>query len=484
MAKHIELKRIRTNIPFRLDRLPWSPWHVLVVISLGITWILDGLEVTIVGIIGDVLRSPKTLGLSSFEVGFLGTAYLIGAVIGAIIFSYLTDRYGRKRLFMITLGTYVAGTVASAFSWNFISIAIFRTITGLGIGGEYSAINSAIDELIPARVRGWVDLAINGSWWIGTIVGSILSLYILNPAIFPINLGWRLAFFVGASLAFAVLLIRRYLPESPRWLLVHGRIDEAEEIVTQIENKVRDQTGKELEEPQKFLVIHPRDTIGFSDVINTVFKKYPKRAILGLWLMAGQAFLYNAIFFTYALILGKFYGVPADQIGLYIFPFAIGNFFGPLLLGKLFDTLGRKTMISLTYILSGGLLAFTGYLFYLGVLNALTQTIAWVIIFFFASAGASSAYLTVSEVFPLEIRAMAIAVFYAIGTGIGGVMAPSVFGALIGSGLPINLFYGYLLGAGLMAVAGVVELFYGVNAERKSLEEVARPLSEVEEIRE
>ncbi|BCU70113.1 MFS transporter [Stygiolobus caldivivus] len=479
-----ESKKIHTNIPFRLDRLPWSPWHVLVVISLGITWILDGLEVTIVGVIGDVLESPKTLALSSFEVGFLGTAYLIGAVIGAIFFSYLTDRYGRKKLFMITLATYIGGTVASAFSWNFASIALFRTITGLGIGGEYSAINSAIDELIPARVRGHVDLAINGSWWVGTIVGSILSIYLLNPHIFPIDVGWRLAFFVGASLAFAVLLIRRYLPESPRWLLVHGREEEAEAVVSEIENKVRDQTGKELEEPRKYLVITPRESIGFGDVVNTVFKKYPTRTVLGLWLMAGQAFLYNAIFFTYSLILGKFYGIPADQIGLYIFPFAIGNFFGPLLLGRLFDTFGRKAMISLTYILSGALLAVTGYLFYLGVLSALTQTIAWVVIFFFASAGASSAYLTVSEVFPLEIRAMAIAVFYAIGTGIGGVMAPAIFGALIGSGLRINLFYGYLLGAALMAVAGVVEVLYGVNAERKSLEEIAKPLTEVEEIRE
>ncbi|BBG23101.1 MFS transporter [Sulfuracidifex tepidarius] len=471
--------KTKTDIPFRLDRLPWSRWHVLVVVALGITWILDGLEVTIVGVISDVLQKPTTLALSSFEAGFLGTAYLIGAVVGAIVFSYLTDKYGRKRLFMITLGTYIVGTVLSAFSFNFASIAVFRIITGLGIGGEYSAINSAIDELIPARVRGWVDLAINGSWWVGTMVGSALSLYLLNPAFFPIDLGWRLSFAVGASLGLAVLLIRRYLPESPRWLLVHGREEEAKEVVSEIENKVSHQTGKELEEPNKTLEINPIGSVGFGTVFHSVFGRYPKRAVLGLWLMAGQAFLYNAIFFTYALLLSKFYGVPVDQTGLYIFPFAIGNFVGPLLIGKLFDTFGRKPMIAFTYIFSGVLLAITGYLFMIGVLSAITQTLAWVVIFFFASAGASSAYLTVSEVFPLEIRAMAIALFYAVGTAIGGVAAPSIFGALIGSGSPVNVFYGYLVGAILMAAAGVVEIAFGVKAERKSLEEVAAPLSEV-----
>lgn len=472
---------IRTNIPFRLDRLPWSRWHVLVVIALGITWILDGLEVTIVGVIGDVLTRPNTLNLNDVEVGFLGTAYLIGAVIGAVIFSYLTDKYGRKRLFMVSLGTYIAGTLLSAISWNFASIAIFRAITGLGIGGEYSAINSAIDELIPARVRGWVDLAVNGSWWIGTIAGSALSLYLLNPHKFPIDLGWRLAFFLGASLGVAVLLIRRYLPESPRWLLVHGKKEEAEKIVQEIENKVMDQTGKVLQDVKKHITILPREVMGFRSLARTIFSTYPKRTILGLWLMAGQAFLYNAIFFTYALILSKFYNIPTDQIGYYIFPFALGNFLGPLTLGKLFDTLGRKKMITLTYLVSGILLAFTGYLFYLGVLNAATQTIAWVIIFFFASAGASSAYLTVSEVFPVEIRAMAIAFFYAVGTAIGGVMAPAIFGAIIGSGQAFYVFLGYLLGAILMISAGIVEVFYGVNAERKSLEEVARPITAIEE---
>nr|WP_256202754.1 MFS transporter [Sulfuracidifex tepidarius] len=371
------------------------------------------------------------------------------------------------------------GTVLSAFSFNFASIAVFRIITGLGIGGEYSAINSAIDELIPARVRGWVDLAINGSWWVGTMVGSALSLYLLNPAFFPIDLGWRLSFAVGASLGLAVLLIRRYLPESPRWLLVHGREEEAKEVVSEIENKVSHQTGKELEEPNKTLEINPIGSVGFGTVFHSVFGRYPKRAVLGLWLMAGQAFLYNAIFFTYALLLSKFYGVPVDQTGLYIFPFAIGNFVGPLLIGKLFDTFGRKPMIAFTYIFSGVLLAITGYLFMIGVLSAITQTLAWVVIFFFASAGASSAYLTVSEVFPLEIRAMAIALFYAVGTAIGGVAAPSIFGALIGSGSPVNVFYGYLVGAILMAAAGVVEIAFGVKAERKSLEEVAAPLSEV-----
>ncbi len=474
--------KVKTDIPFRLDRLPWSKWHVLVVIALGITWILDGLEVTIVGIISDVLQKPQTLNLTTFEASFLGTAYLIGAVVGAVVFSYLTDKYGRKKLFMVTLGTYILGTVLSAFSFNFLSIAIFRTITGLGIGGEYSAINSAIDELIPARVRGWVDLAINGSWWIGTIVGSGLSIYLLNPSIFPIDLGWRLSFAIGASLGLAVLLIRRYVPESPRWLLVHNRVDEAKKVVEEIEFKVQKLTGKDLEAPRKQIELTPLESVGFGTVFKVLSKKYPRRTALGLWLMAGQAFLYNAIFFTYALLLSKFYGVPPDQTGLYIFPFAIGNFLGPLLLGRLFDSLGRKKMISLTYVLSGALLAFTGYLFMVGLLNALTQTLAWVIIFFFASAGASSAYLTVSEVFPLEVRAMAIAVFYAIGTALGGVAAPSIFGALIASGQAVNVFYGYVVGAVLMAVAGIFELFLGVNAERKSLEEVAPPLSEIMEL--
>ncbi|WP_232463159.1 MFS transporter [Sulfolobus acidocaldarius] len=470
------MRKIRTKIPYRLDRLPWSRWHILVVIALGITWVLDGLEVTIVGVISSVLTRPQTLNLTEFQASFLGTAYILGAVIGAIVFSYLTDKYGRKKLFMVMLGIYVAGTVLSALSWNFLSIALFRTITGLGIGGEYSAINSAIDELIPARVRGWVDLAINGSWWIGTMVGSALSLYLLNPHEFPIDLGWRLSFAVGAILGVSIMLIRRYVPESPRWLLVHGKVEEAEEVVKQIEMKV--QNSKELSEPKKSISITPIGNVGFRLVFKTVFGRYKKRAILGLWLMAGQAFLYNAIFFTYSLILSKFYNVPSDEIGLYIFPFAIGNFTGPLILGRLFDSLGRRKMISLTYIISGSLLAFTGYLFYLGILNAFTQTFAWVIIFFFASAGASSAYLTVSEVFPLEIRAMAIAVFYAIGTGLSS-YAPSFFGYLLGSKQPSDLFIGYLIGALLMIFPGILTIFLGVDAERKSLEEVAKPLSEI-----
>ncbi|WP_287950647.1 MFS transporter [Acidiplasma sp.] len=477
MQQDIQKNELKSRIPFRLDRLPFSRWHVLVVIALGFTWILDGLEVTMVGVIGSVLISPKTLDFTSAEVGFVATAYLIGAVIGSVFFAELTDIHGRKKLFMVTLIVYILGTVFTAFSFNFPSFFLFRFITGLGIGGEYAAINSAIDELMPSKYRGRIDLAINGSWWVGTIVGSIGSLYLLNTSIFPINLGWRLSFAIGAILAIAVLLIRRYVPESPRWLLMHGKLDEAREITTNIEDTVSKSTGKDLEQVSRYITIKPQRRIRAKEIVDTLFKKYPKRTVLGLSLMAGQAFLYNAIFFTYALVLKVFYGIPSDEIGYFIIPFAVGNFVGPLVLGKLFDTRGRKLMISFTYIFSGALLMLTAYLFYIGVLNAVTQTLLWSIIFFFASAGASSAYLTVSEVFPVEMRAMAIAVFYSIGTGIGGVLAPSLFGILIASKSPFSLSMGYLLGASLMVISGIVEIFLGVKAEKKSLEDVARPLT-------
>ncbi len=473
---------VRTNIPARMDRLPWSGWHWLVVISLGITWILDGLEVTIVGAIASVLKEPQTLHLSDVQVSGAGTIYLIGAVLGALFFGRLTDILGRKKLFMITLSVYLIATILTAFSPNFIWFAVCRFLTGAGIGGEYAAINSAIDELIPARARGWTDLAINGTWWVGTAAGAIATVFLLNPHIFSVDLGWRLCFGLGAVLGLAILLVRRYVPESPRWLMMHGRFQEADQVVDMIEREVmKEDRITSLPEPQGSMLIRPQGTVSFGAIARTMFKDYPTRSLLGFSLMVGQAFLYNAIFFTYALVLTTFYHIPAETVGYYIIPFAIGNILGPLTIGRLFDTIGRRQMISFTYIISGVLLTITGWLFVQGYLNAVTQTICWSIIFFFASAGASSAYLTVSEVFPLEVRALAIAFFYAIGTAAGGALAPVIFGILIQTGQPVKVFYGDLFGAALMILAGIVEIFFGVKAERQSLESIARPLSHVEE---
>ena len=476
-----DAKATRTNVPQRMDRLPWSRWHWLVVISLGITWILDGLEVTIVGSISAVLESPHTLALSTVQVSAAGTAYLIGAVLGALFFGRMTDKFGRKRLFMVTLAVYLIATIATAFSFNFIWFMACRFITGSGIGGEYSAINSAIDELIPARVRGHVDLAINGSWWVGTAAGALVTTVLLDPHILPVDLGWRLCFGLGAILGLAILVVRRYVPESPHWLLMHGRFQEADEVVSSIEHEVmKEDHISSLLEPQDSLLIRPLGTVSYRQIARAMLKEYPTRSLLGFALMVGQAFLYNAIFFTYGLVLTTFYHIPASTVGLYIIPFAIGNILGPLTIGRLFDTLGRRKMISFTYIISGVLLTITGWLFLIGVLNAVTQTICWSIIFFFASTGASAAYLTVSEVFPLEVRALAIALFYAIGTGAAS-LSPVIFGILIQSGKPINVFFGLVVGVLLMAGAGVVAIFFAVDAERKSLESVARPLSFVED---
>ncbi len=473
---------VETNIPARMDRLPWSRWHWLVVVALGITWILDGLEVTIVGSVGSVLTQRNTLHLSDTQVGAAGTTYLLGAVLGALFFGRLTDKMGRKKLFMITLGVYLIATVLTAFSFSFWWFALMRFFTGAGIGGEYAAINSAVDELIPARVRGHVDLAINGTWWVGTAFGAIVTVFLLHPP-FPPDVGWRLCFGLGAILGGAILIVRRFVPESPRWLMMHGRFDEANEVVSQIEHEVmKEDHIHSLPEPQGTITMHPRGTVPWIDIFKTMIHTYPTRSILGFSLMVGQAFLYNAIFFTYPLVLTTFYHVSAASVGWYIIPFAIGNIVGPLTIGRLFDTIGRRQMISFTYIISGVLLTITGVMFLHGMLNAVTQTIAWSVIFFFASAGASSAYLTVSEVFPLETRAIAIAIFYAIGTAAGGVLAPVLFGALIGTHRPINVFYGYLLGAFLMIGAGLVEVVFGVAAEGKSLESIATPLSAARDI--
>jgi MFS family permease len=474
---------VESRIPTRMDRLPWARWHWLVIAALGITWILDGLEVTIVGNIAGILVEPDSgLNFTEAQVGLAGGIYIAGACTGALFFSYLTDRFGRKRLFLITLAVYLIFSFLTAFSWNFWSFVVFRFLAGTGIGGEYSAIYSAVDELIPARFRGQVALAISGSYWIGAMLGSGLAIILLNENIIDQYYGWRVAFWLGAFLGICVLLIRRYVPESPRWLLTHSRTEEAEETTDAIEEQVRQQTGRELPPPHgPPIVVEQRKSVGFGIIARAMFQMYPKRTILGLTLMGSQAFLYNAIFFTYALVLTKFYGIEASNVPYYIFPFALGNVLGPWLLGRFFDTIGRVAMISGCYFISGALLAATGYLFYLDILSAVTQTILWVIVFFFASAAASAGYLTVSEVFPMEIRAMAIALFYSIATALGGISGPVIFGQLIGTGNATNLFIAYLVGAGFMIFAAVVELLLGVRAEGQSLENVATPLTAIEE---
>jgi MFS family permease len=467
---------IHTHIPARLDRLPFSRWHWFIVTGLGITWVLDGLEVTLAGTIGGVIKS--SLHMSDSQVGDSATFYLIGAVLGALFFGWLTDRLGRKKLFMVTLAVYLLATAATAFSWNFASYGFFRFFTGFGIGGEYAAINSAIDELIPARVRGRADLIINSTYWLGAAVGSGATIFLLNGAIANLNMAWRYAFGSGALLGVIILVLRKWVPESPRWLVIHGHNDEAEKIVCEVEDHVAKITGERLPTPTEDPVeIHTRTHTTLAEIWQSMMGENRSRSLLGLTLMAAQAFFYNAIFFTYALVLEKFYNIPPIKAGYYILPFALGNVLGPVLIGHLFDTIGRKKMISLTYALSGILLAITGWLFAANLLTAVTQTICWTVIFFIASTAASSAYLTVSEVFPLEVRAMAISIFYAIGTLIGGAGAPALFGALIESNSRLHLVYGYLAAAIFMVVAAIVEITLGVAAEGQSLEKISKPLS-------
>ena len=469
---------IDTDIPARLDRLPWARWHWLVVVALGITWILDGLEVTIVGSLGSVLQEPDTLALRAHDVGLAATAYIAGAITGALFFGRLTDRLGRKKLFLVTLGVYLGATALTALSWSFASFAFFRALTGFGIGGECAAMNSAIDELLPARVRGFADIALNGTYWVGAALGALASAILLDPNVVGHRLGWRLAFGLGAVLGFSILFIRRLLPESPRWLLIHGRRDEAERVVRDIEATVlREDRIAALPPPHGTMRIHVRPHTSIRDVVRTLGGPYRRRTFLGLGLMISQAFFYNAVFFTYALVLATFYGVKPEHIGFYIVPFAAGNFLGPLTIGRLFDSIGRRKMIAGTYAVSAVMLFLTGLLFERGLLTATTQTILWSVIFFVASSAASSAYLTVSEVFPLEIRAMAIAVFYAVGTGVGGLAAPALFGALIETQSRASVFAGYAFGALLMLGGAAVAWFLGVDAERRSLEELQLPIT-------
>ncbi len=446
------------------------------IVALGITWILDGLEVTLAGSVAGALRESPVLRFSASDVGLANSAYLLGAVAGALGFGWLTDRWGRKRLFSITLGTYLVATAGTAFAWDLPSFAVMRLLTGAGIGGEYSAINSAIQELIPARRRGWTDLAINGSFWVGAALASGASIVLLDPRVIAPELGWRLAFFGGAAIGLAILWLRRFVPESPRWLATHGRAREAEEEIDAIERRVMAEGHALPSYPAVERHVQPRRATPMGEVFRTLFRTYPRRAIHCLVLMGAQAFFYNAIFFTYAMMLTDFYAVPSAHVGYYILPFAAGNVLGPLVLGRFFDSWGRRPMIMLTYALSGLLLAATGFAFAEGLLDATTQTLCWSVTFFFASAAASAAYLTAAESFPLEIRALAIAIFYALGTLLGAV-APWVFGLLIESGSRGQVLLGYLFGAALMILAAVVTAFFGTAAERRPLEEVARPLS-------
>ena len=471
---------IETSIPARLDDLRWSGFHTRVVLALGITWILDGLEVTLAGALSGALKESPMLRFSNFEVGFANSAYLAGAVLGALGFGWLTDRIGRKKLFFITLAVYLTATAATALSWSVASYALFRFLTGAGIGGEYTAINSTIQELVPARYRGWTDLVINGSFWIGAAIGATSAIVLLDPALLGPDIGWRLAYFTGAGLGLVVFVMRMWIPESPRWLMIHGRPEQAHAIVDEIEKSATGQLRDRAREDLPKVRLRMRSHTPLREVARTLLATHRQRSLVGLVLMVAQALFYNAIFFTFALVLTDFFGIPASHVGWYILPFAAGNFLGPLLLGRLFDTMGRRTMITLTYGVSGVLLALSGYLFAIGALSAQTQTIAWMVIFFFASPAASAAYLTVSETFPLEVRALAIALFYAIGTGIGGVIGPALFGALIDTGSRTSVFAGYLFGAALMVVAAAVAWRYAVAAERKPLESVARPLAFVE----
>ncbi|HET9719460.1 MAG TPA: MFS transporter [Solirubrobacteraceae bacterium] len=477
MSSTVQTGRIKTKIPARLDRLPWSRWHWMVIIGLGTVWILDGLEVTIVSSISGVIGTKGSgVAISTASVsGLAASLYVAGACAGALFFGQLTDRFGRKKLFMITLGLYLLATALTAVSFTATWFYAFRFLTGFGIGGEYSAINSAIDELIPAKHRGRVDIGINGSYWAGAGGGALLAVLALNNT--ATNVGWRLCFGLGAVLGVAVLIVRRSIPESPRWLFIHGREEEAERIVADIERKVTEQTGQQLPEPEGEMTVRQRRTIPLSLTIRSAFTLYPRRSFLGLALFVGQAFLYNSILFGLGNLLSMYFKISTSNVPYYIAIFAVGNLFGPLLLGRLFDTVGRKPMIAGTYILSGALLVLTAILFRDKVLSAAGLIALLTGLFFFASAGVSGAYLTVSEVFPMETRALCIAVFYAIGTGIGGITGPLVFSKLVSSGSYSQTELAFMIGAVMMIIGGIVELIFGVKAEQQTLEDIAKPLT-------
>jgi len=467
-----------TDVPARMDRLPWDRFHWLIIAALGITWTLDGLEVTLVGSLAGAINESPSLALSPTQVGLTASAYLIGAVIGALVFGWLTDRLGRRKIFFVTVILYMLSSIATGFSWDFWSFAFFRMLTGAGIGGEYAAVNSAIQEMIPARRRGTVDLAVNGTFWAGAALGAGSAVVVLDPNIVDPEIGWRAAFVIGGALALVILLLRRWVPESPRWLMTHGQPGHADRVVAEIEDGVRSRYGKPLPPTEYGPVrLKRRGQATMPEVIDIMLHRQRRRTVLGITLMACQAFCYNAIFFTYALVLTKFYNIPSGEIGWYILPFALGNLMGPLLLGPFFDSIGRRVMITATYAISGILMAISGYAFQQGWMTAWEQTIAWTVIFFFASPAASAAYLTVGESFPLEMRALAIAVFYAFGTAVGGIAGPALFGWLIEGGERTNIAFGFGLAAALMLLAAFTEWKLGFDAERKSLEAVAEPLS-------
>jgi MFS family permease len=470
---------VRSTVPARLDRLPWSRFHWRVVVALGITWTLDGIEITVASTIAEQLRDRHTLGLSASQVGLGASVYLAGEVVGALVFGRLADKLGRRKLFLVTLGIYLLGNALTAVSTGFAFFAVTRFVAGLGIGGEYAAINSAIDELIPSRYRGHTDLAVNGTYWLGAMIGAAANMAFLNTNLLPVNLGWRLALLIGPAIGLVIMPLRRAIPESPRWLLTHGQPEVAEQVVGSIEADLRSQSVElpPVSEDQAIEIVR-RDAVTYRELVRVLFRDYLKRAVVGFMLMVTQSFLYNAIFFTYALILKDFYGVGGGAVAYFIFPFALGNLTGPLTLGRLFDTVGRRLMVGGTYCASGALLFVTGWLFKDGHLNSVTQTILWCVIFYVASAAASSAYLTVSEIFPIEIRAEAISFFFAISTLSGGVVAPWLFATLIGQGHSrTRVFVGYAVGAALMVLGGLTEFVWGVDAERKSLESIAAPLS-------
>ena len=473
-----ELRTIETRVPARLDRLPWSRFHWMVVIGLGTVWILDGLEVTIVGSIAARLQEPDSgLELSASQVLTGGSIYVAGACVGALFFGQLTDRFGRKKLFLLTLVLYLVATVATAFAGSALYFYIARFFTGAGIGGEYAAINSAIDELIPARVRGRVDLIINGSYWLGAAGGALGSLVLLDTSIFAPDIGWRVAFLIGAVLGVGILIVRRHVPESPRWMFIHGHDEEADRTVSDIEREVEKETGEQLEEPGDAITVRQRKTISFRTIASTAFKRYPRRTTLGLALFVGQAFIYNAVTFGLGTFLVEFYDIDDGRVPIYIALFAVSNFLGPLLLGRLFDTVGRKPMIAGTYLGSAIVLCVLTILFVGESLGLWGFMALLLVTFFLASAGASSAYLTVSEIFPMETRALAIAFFYAIGTAVGGITGPFLFGKMIESGSESQVAIAFFIGAGVMALGGIVELFLGVKAEGQDLESIAKPLT-------
>lgn len=462
---------LETDIPPRLDRLPWSGWHVRVVAALGITWMLDGLEGGVGGALSGALKQRDTLGFSDAQLELSSTFYLAGTVVGALVFGYLADRYGRRKLFLWTLAVYVCATTATACSWNLLTFTICRTLTGAGIGGEYSAITSAVDELIPARMRGTVDMVINSTFWIGVMLGTLVAVGFLSPHVFGLRLGWRMAFFAGLPIAVAVLFLRRGLPESPRWLLTHGDPDGAEHVMRGIEATVRAEMGALPRVSTRVSVARGSHHL-VRNTAQLFTGRHRSRAWLCLGLMVAQSFFYNSVFFASTLVLIRFYGVSAQHAGYLFLPIALANFLGPALLSRLVDSVGRRIVISASLILTGVVFFLSSFLFYTGRLGTVSQVVWWAVAFFFAASSAGSAYLTTSELFPQQVRATAISFFYAAGTLFGGVMGPAVFGMLLNSGARAPIFHGYVASSVAMMLAGVAQAVWGVAAEGKTLEEL------------